>query len=236
MTAALDNRTRAAAPAASAPPDAADAAAAADVAPPEGVARAHATTNVRLRPAAGAEVVAILPGGRSARVLGRSAAGDWLRVAYPAGSDIRGWLPTDRVEVTAETLDSLIVVGGGSSSATPEAAVAAAPFGAARPDLVITDAYLLRDGRLVIEMRNLGPGELRPSSVGLTITSEAGELIGVLTAGPAALAPGGVATVVTPVVITETGGYRLEIDRADEIAEARELNNAYSVLLIAPRG
>ena len=41
---------------------------------------------------------------------------------------------------------------------------------------------------------------------------------------------------VTSVIVTSTGNYRIEIDRPDEIRESEELNNSLSTLLVVGGG
>ena len=196
--------------------------------------RVYATSNVRAKPEATAEIVAIIPGGSPAEAIGRTADGQWVRVAYPAGSTIRGWLPASRIEIDRQALNSLP-----ADAPLPSAAAASAtavPAADALPDLTISDVFLLQDGRLAIDIRNIGAGSLAGVEVPLTITKVSGELLGVLRIGPTTLGPGGSATVVTPILIAETGSYRLELDRPDEIRESQEFNNSYSALLVVGGG
>ncbi len=197
--------------------------------------RVYATSNVRAEPQASAEIVAIVPGGSPAEAIGRTADGQWVRVAYPAGSTIRGWLPASRIEIDRETLsrlpaDPLLTSAPAASAATP------VPAADALPDLTISDVFLLQDGRLTIDIRNIGTGSLAGVEVPLTVTKLSGELLGVLRIGPTTLGPGGSATVVTPIVVSETGSYRLELDRPDEIRESQEFHNSYSALLVVGGG
>lgn len=195
----------------------------------------YATSNVRAAPEATAEIVAIVPGGRPAEAIGRTADGQWVRVAYPAGSTIRGWLPASRVSIDREALDRL-PADAPLPSAPAVTAETAAPTADALPDLTISDVFLLQDGRLAIDIRNVGGGGLINTEVPLTVTKVSGELLGVLRIGPTTLGPGGSATVVTPIIVSETGSYRLELDRPDEIRESQEFNNSYSVLLVVGGG
>ena len=196
----------------------------------------YATSNVRAGPEATAAIVAIIPGGGSAEAIGRTADGQWVRVAYPAGSTIRGWLPASRIAIDREALDRLPADAPLPSASAAGSAAAAVPAADALPDLTISEVFLLQDGRLAIHIRNVGAGGLADAEVPLTVTKMSGELLGVLRIGPTTLGPGGSATVVTPIVLSETGSYRLELDRPDEIRESREFNNSYSALLVVGGG
>lgn len=131
----------------------------------------YATSNVRAAPEATAEIVAIVPGGRPAEAIGRTADGQWVRVAYPAGSTIRGWLPASRVVIDREALDRL-PADAPLPSAPAVTAETAAPTADALPDLTISDVFLLQDGRLAIDIRNVGGGGLintEVPTIGITL-------------------------------------------------------------------
>lgn len=193
------------------------------------VVAATSTSNVYAQPNRGAEVLAILPVGRDAEVLGRTRDGDWLRVAYPAGSLDHGWVRASALPVDAEALTNVAVVA--APPAVDDGPVAASPE-RALPDLMIGDAFLLQDGRLAIAIRNVGDAGIVDTLVSLRVARVAGDILGVLQVGPTTLGPGGSATVVTPVVVEEPGSYRLELDAGDEIEERQERNNTRTVLLI----
>ena len=195
---------------------------------------AAATTNVRAQPERFAEVVAILPADREARALGRTSDGSWVRVAYPPDSSMTGWAPAAALRIDGGALEALPVVAT-VASPTP-AAVADGQNEEALPDLMIADAFLLQDGRLAVGIRNVGGVSLVETIVPLNVSKVSGDILGVLRIGPTTLAPGASATVVTTVVVTETGSYLLELDRPDEIRESGEFNNSYIALLIAGGG
>ena len=90
--------------------------------------------------------------------------------------------------------------------------------------------------RLTIALRNIGDASIVETFVPLNVSKASGEILGVLRIGPTTLAPGASATVLTPVVISETGNYILELDRFDEVRESDEFNNTFTTLLIASRG
>jgi hypothetical protein len=195
---------------------------------------AIATANVRAEPDRFADVIAVLPTGRSVRLLGRSSDSSWIRVAYPPESDVEGWVPMATISPAANALAFLPVLVT-LATATPSAANGN-PETEPLPDLIIADAFLLQDGRLTIALRNIGEASIVEAFVPLHVSKASGEILGVLRIGPTTLAPGASATVLTPVVISETGNYILELDRLDEVRESDEFNNTFTTLLIASGG
>ena len=209
------------------------------------LATALVTTNLREQPQPTAPVVAVIPGGRDAELRGRSEDGAWAQLSYPAGGlgGIEGWAPLVSLRVAeAELAAAPVLAGpptvgatGGATDGTPAGGAGAAGAGIdALPDLAITNAFLLPDGRLTVSLRNGGGAPLEEQKVSLQVSSAEGEILGVLEIGPTSLAPGAVATVVTPVTVRRTGVYLLELDRGNAIAESSEFNNRFSQLLVAP--
>lgn len=186
-----------------------------------------ATSNVRARPDASAPVVAVLPSGRQPEVVGRLAEGDWLLVVFGLGESERGWLPADRLGLPRDAIVALPTVAAPEAAPAPEA-----PAPSGLPDLVIGSVFLMRDGHIALEIRNDGTGPLTDAKIPVLVTRASGETVGVLEVGPATLAPRGTATVVTPVVVTGTGTYTLQLDRQESIAEASRDNNSATKLLV----
>lgn len=193
--------------------------------------RAPATANVYAWPDRAADVLAILPAGGTASLHGRSEDGAWLLVAYPAGGAARGWVRALALGLGEEAVTAL-------PAATATAAAGGAPRDDLRalPDIVPTEALLLQGGRLAVGLRNLGAAPVRDASIALHVSTLAGELVGVLRIGPTTLAPGGAATIITPLVIDAPGSYRLELDPANEIAESQDGNNSLQALLVPLKG
>ena len=199
--------------------------------PVEGVvARAVLTTNLRISPGRQSEIVAIVPTAQLARVTGRSADGSWLRVAYPATTDLVGWAAYGNFEVLSGDLATVAVASAGTASGgTPSASATAVnnPL----PDLALVDAYLLPNGRLTVVVENIGTGSFS-GSIGLQVTTGGGELLSVLDTQETVLLPNRTATVTTDVTISVTGSYLIELDRLDRIEELSEFNNATRVFLV----
>ncbi len=203
----------------------------------EVVVRALATTNVYARPDRSAEVVAVLPGGQPAAVEARSPDGEWVRLRYPAGGELRGWAPAGVLATERGDLATLPAVAVAPSGRVAGAASSTGALTAADelPDLTVAAAFLLEDGRLALSISNRGPGALIATTVPVRVTKAEGDILAVLQIGPTTLLPGGRATVVTPVVVLEPGSYRIVLDPGNDIEESQESNNAFAALLI-PKG
>ena len=194
--------------------------------------RALTTTNVYAWPDRASELVAILPGGQQAAATGRSSDDAWLRVLSPPDSSLAGWIPAGVLSGDEEALGSLPAF----ASAAPPSPRAALPRGQELlPDLTIVEAYVLDDGRLVLAILNDGTAPLVEIVVPLRVSKAEGEIVGVLKIGPTTLGPGARATVVTPVVVSEPGSYRIVLDAANEIVESEESNNTLATLLFPRR-
>ena len=192
------------------------------------VARAVLTTNLRIAPGRQSEIVAIVPTAQLIRVTGRSADGDWLRVAYPATSELTGWAARTNFELISGDLAVVAVASAGTSAAAdPSATSISDPL----PDLELIDAYLLPNGSLTVVVENVGTGSFS-GSIGLQVTTGGGELLSVLDIQETVLFPNRTATVNTEVTIQGTGSYLIELDRLDRIKELSEFNNASRFLLV----
>ncbi|MCC6238166.1 MAG: SH3 domain-containing protein [Dehalococcoidia bacterium] len=188
------------------------------------------TSNVRARPEAGAPVVAVLPGGHTLEVVGRLPDSSWLLVQTGPTEADRGWLPADRLALSETQRNELAV------AAPAEAAPGRESTPAGLPDLVIASVFLMRDGHIALEIRNDGDGPLTEAKVPVLVTRASGETVGVLEVGPTTLPPRGTATVVTPVIVLNTGTYTLQLDRQESINEVRRDNNGATRLLVAGGG
>ncbi len=194
------------------------------------VARAVLTTNLRIAPGRQSEIVAIVPTAQLIRVTGRSADGDWLRVAYPATSELTGWAARTNFELISGDLAVVAVASAGTSAAADPSA-SATSISDPLPDLELIDAYLLPNGSLTVVVENVGTGSFS-GSIGLQVTTGGGELLSVLDIQETVLFPNRTATVNTEVTIQGTGSYLIELDRLDRIKELSEFNNASRFLLV----
>ena len=211
-----------------------------------GLSTAVTTTNLYLLPDRTSELVAVLAAGERASLTGRSQDGSWLLVRYPADSPRQGWTRTSSLAVDAETVRALPALPAGTSVAAPDRSPTATSAAAATatattapsplPDLAITEVVLLQGNHLAVGIRNLGQQAIVDATIGVNVTNLEGDLVGVLSVGPASLAVGANATVVTPLVIPRAGSYRVELDPANEVAEIQKLNNIRFALLVPVKG
>jgi hypothetical protein len=194
------------------------------------------TSNMYARPSRTSDIVAIVPEGRTVRVTGRTDDALWLRVVYPLTSTLEGWI----------ALTNVVAASAPDLAALPEVATAGAPDGGAGgglveeetlPDLTVSSAEVQPNGMLVVRITNIGRATFA-STVGVHVSTFDGEIVGVLevdlTNQP--LAPGRSASVNTGVLVTRTGLFVIEVDRANEVEEASEFNNIRRVLLVGTGG
>lgn len=189
------------------------------------------TSHLLARPSSDAEIVAIVPELRLAEVTGRTEDGAWLRLTYPVGTEIRGWMPASHTllrQGDTTTTESIPLV---EAVEPPNGEVDASLL---LPDLTISDATVLPNGRLSVRIDNIGASAI-DAAVGLEVTGAEGALLGVFTIEDLRLAPGRSATVPTTVEVTSTGVYRIELDRLNQIEESGEFNNTLRKLLAAVR-
>jgi hypothetical protein len=194
------------------------------------VARAVLTTNLRIAPGRQSDIVAIVPTDQFTRVTGRSADGIWLRVAYPASSELAGWAAHNNFEVLSGDIATVAVASTGVSSNDPSAD-ATSVITDSLPDLALIDSYLLPNGKLTVVVENVGTGRFS-GSIGLQVTTGGGELLGVLDIQETTLLPNRTATVDTGLTIGVTGSYLIELDRLNRIEELSEFNNSSRVFLV----
>lgn len=199
------------------------------------LAQAIDTANVYAHPDRTSQRIAVFPAGQRAVLAGRTADGAWLLVSYPAGSTTRGWVRTASLDAPRAAVEMLAALPAAMLAAAAPTPVRAAPV-TALPDLAIVELGLLEGDRLAVGIRNLGETATGESTMTLHVMSLEGELIGVLTIGQTSLAPGASATVVTALAIPRPGSYRVEIDPANEIAEAQKGNNTRQALLVPAKG
>lgn len=192
------------------------------------------TTNMRAAPDREAELVAIIPGRRPALVTGRSPDGAWLRVIYPIGSRLEGWVPAANVVPSAGDPASVAVIDvAAPGDARPVSSAGTAPAaGGALPDLHVTSAFVAPNGTVTIRLANVGRGVF-DAATSLRVTSAAGDVVGVVDIERTTLRPGRSATVTTQIAIDSTGEYVLDADWLDEVEEANEFNNTFRTLLIS---
>ncbi|RJQ12659.1 MAG: hypothetical protein C4558_01340 [Dehalococcoidia bacterium] len=199
-------------------------------------ARLATTSNVYARPARAADLVAVIPGGREARVTGRTEDAVWLRVVYPPQSNLEGWVP--RANFVADGLPDLASMPAlAPESVTSAGGTSTGTGGDSLPDLTIASADVQQNGNLAVRLTNEGRAPFT-GHVGLQISGADGEILGVLnidlTERP--LAPGRFASVNTGIEVRRTGLFVIEIDRTNNVKESGEFNNIRRVLLVGAGG
>lgn len=196
------------------------------------------TTNMYARPTRTAELVAIIPEGRVARVTGRTDDSEWLRVNYPPASGLEGWVPKASAEVASlPPLAGVPAVAAGAAVAAAGGEVSDGGEQDALPDLTVSSAEVQPNGTLVVRITNVGRG-LFQGRVDLQVTGAEGELLGVLDADltQSPLGAGRSASVNTGVLIRATGLVVIEVDHLNRVAEPDEFNNTRRVLLVGVGG
>lgn len=189
------------------------------------------TSNMYAGPSRTAELVAIIPADRTARVTGRTEDGEWLRVVYPVTSMLEGWIAATNIVAASapapEDAPVIEVSAAGEENGGP--LLEDDPL----PDLTISSADVNSEGLLEVRITNVGRATFA-DAVDLRVTSSEGALLGMLdvdlTEQP--LTPGRSASVSTGVHIARTGLYVIEVDSLDRIEESGELNNTRRVLLV----
>ncbi|MDP2328238.1 MAG: CARDB domain-containing protein [Dehalococcoidia bacterium] len=195
------------------------------------------TSNMYGRPTRTADLVAIVPEGRTVRVSGRTDDSEWLRIIYPVTSTLEGWVPTANMVVAA--LPDLAAVPAVASLIQGEDGEVDGGLldSQALPDLTVSSADVQSTGQLAVRITNVGRAPFA-GQVGLRITTADGEIVGVLDVDLAAspLGPGRSASINTGTVVTATGLYVIEVDPANDVEEASEFNNTRRVLLVGTGG
>lgn len=197
-------------------------------------ARLATTSNLYARPARASDLVAVIPAGHDARVLGRTEDAAWLRVVYPPQSSLEGWVPRANF-VTAGLPDLASVPALAAEVAASGTSASAAAD--ALPDLTVASADVQPNGNLSVRITNEGRAAFA-GRVGLQVAGADGEILGVLevdlTDRP--LATGRSASVNTGVEVRSTGLFVIEIDRGNRVKESSEVNNVRRVLLVGAGG
>ncbi|MDO9445787.1 MAG: CARDB domain-containing protein [Dehalococcoidia bacterium] len=195
------------------------------------------TSNIYGRPTRTADLVAIVPEGRTVRVSGRTDDSEWLRIIYPVTSALEGWVPA--ANMIAAAMPDLAAVPAVASIVQGEDGEVDGGLldSEALPDLTVSSADVQSNGQLAVRITNVGRAPFA-GQVGLRITTADGEIVGVLDVDLEAspLGPGRSASINTGTVVAATGLYVIEVDPANDVVEASEFNNTRRVLLVGTGG
>jgi hypothetical protein len=210
--------------------------------------KAKSTVNVRSDPGNAFQALGVLRNGTEVEIVAKSEDGKWFQIVYPSGSNLRGWVLAESLEVTGDL--------SGLGVATPEhIPVPVAPTSPAvtppttptpsnltptpsptppipLPDLVISGT-VISGGKLVITVTDQGLGPLTSATVAVSVFDLAGTgLLGSGSAGPLTLTPGASIDVKTNYAIPAGPVQLLVIvDPQGTIPETDDTNNRLSVAI-----
>jgi hypothetical protein len=211
--------------------------------------KATATVNVRSDPGNAFQALGVLKNGTEVEIVAKSEDGKWFQIVYPSGSNLRGWVLAESLEVTGDlsglgvaTPENIPVPVVPTSPAVTELPTTPTPSGltptpsptplAPLPDLVI-GGTVISGGKLVITVTNQGPGPLTSATVAVSVFDLAGTgLLGSGSAGPLTLTPGASIDIKTDYAIQPTPVQLLVIvDPQGTIPETDDTNNRLSVAI-----
>jgi hypothetical protein len=210
---------------------------------------AKSTVNVRSDPGNTSQALGVLRKGAEVEIAAKSEDGEWLQIVYPSGSNLRGWVLAESLDVGADlstlsvaTPEHIPVPVAPTSPAITEAPTTPTPSEltptpsptplAPLPDLVIRGT-VISGGKLVVTVTNQGPGPLTSATVTVGVfDSSATATLGSGSAGPLTLTPSASIDVKTDYDIPTTQTQLLIIvDPQGAIPEADDTNNRWTVAI-----
>jgi hypothetical protein len=211
--------------------------------------KAKSTVNVRSDPGNAFQALGVLRNGTEVEIVAKSEDGKWFQIVYPSGSNLRGWVLAESLDVNGDmsglgvaTPENIPVPVVPTSPAVTQAPTTPTPSGltptpsptplAPLPDLVISGT-VISGGKLVITVTNQGLGPLTSATVAVSVFDLAGTaLLGSGSAGPLTLTPGASIDVKTNYAIPASPTQLLIIvDPQGTIAETDDTNNRLSVAI-----
>jgi uncharacterized protein YraI len=211
--------------------------------------KATATVNVRSDPGNAFQALGVLKNGTEVEIVAKSEDGEWFQIVYPSGSNLRGWVLAESLEVTGDlsglgvaTPEHIPVPVAPTSPAVTQAPTTPTPLEltptpsptplAPLPDLVI-GGTLISGGKLVATVTNQGPGPLTSATVAVSVFDLAGTgLLGSGSAGPLTLTPGASIDVKTDYAIPASPVQLLVIvDPQGTIPETDDTNNRLNIAI-----
>jgi len=210
--------------------------------------KAKSTVNVRSDPGNAFQALGVLRNGTEVEIVAKSEDGKWFQIVYPSGSNLRGWVLAESLDVNGDM--------SGLGVATPEnIPVPVVPTSPAvtptttptpsnltptpsptppipLPDLVISGTAI-SGGKLVIKVTDQGLGPLTSATVAVSVFDLAGTgLLGSGSAGPLTLTPGASIDIQTNYAIPASPIQLLIIvDPQGTIPETDDTNNRLSVAI-----
>jgi CARDB protein len=220
---------------------------------PLGVAaRTNTIAAVRTAPGKGTPILGTLGRDESVEVVGRSAAATWLRIVFPPGSSLHGWIAADMLNVTGDvrtlavaTAEPPVVITppasassrtqqtpvrpAGSATVAPGAATRTPP--ASLPDLVVAKAYLGRT-TLVATIMNKGDAPANGTIVVSVFSADGRMLLATTSAPNAGLAPHASVDVDTGYVVQGSQRLVVVVNPGGTIEESNTGNNSTTVAVV----
>ncbi|MDI6858042.1 MAG: SH3 domain-containing protein [Dehalococcoidia bacterium] len=222
--------------------------------------KAKVTVSVRSDPGNDYQILGVLRRGSEVEIVGKSDDGEWLQIIYPPGSDLRGWVLAESMEIEGD-LSALDIATPEQmvepqptreraatepppsdtpppeESPTPETTPLPSPTVAPLPDLVIGGA-MVSGNVIIVTITNQGAGPLADAVIDVTIFDVTGsELLYSLTTGPHALQPGGSIDIKTDYSLPSgLSQLLIRVDSAGAIQESDDANNSYSIAISSSAG
>ncbi len=215
-------------------------------------ARTNTIAAVRTAPGSYTPVLGTLGRDESVEIVGRSAAATWLRIVFPPGSSLHGWIAADMLDVTGDvnalavaTAEPPVVIAppAGASSqrqrtpvraagtATPVAGAATTTPSALLPDLVIAQAHMGRT-TLAATIMNRGDGSANGTIVVSVFSADGRTLLATTSAPNAGLAPHASVEVDTGYAVKGSQRLVVVVNPAGTIEESNTGNNSTTIAVV----
>jgi hypothetical protein len=225
------------------------AAATADAARSGGVtARTNRIAAVRTAPGKSTPVLGTIGGDESVEVVGRSAAATWLRIVFPPGSSLHGWVAADMLDITGDvntlavaTAEPPVIAllpsassrtqGTPVRSATVASAATTPTATALLPDLVVAKAQMGRT-TLVVTIMNKGDGPANGAIVASVFTADGTRVLATTNAPSTSLAPHASVEVDTGYIVKGTVRLVVVVNPSGAIEESNSTNNSTTVAVV----
>ena len=152
-----------------------------------------ATATVREGPSVEFIEVGTLRAGQEVNVLGRSDDARWFQITFPAGSNLKGWVPSSALSIPDASVNALLVVAstpiprptvipptatvGPPETATPTPTVTGTATPAGGPDLEASavSGTCAQGRRLIVSVRNLGPNAIISRAITVLVQTSQGQ-------------------------------------------------------------
>ncbi|HZP57816.1 MAG TPA: CARDB domain-containing protein [Dehalococcoidia bacterium] len=202
-------------------------------------AKADHAIPVKSAPGTTTPPLGTLPGGAEMVVDGRTTDTKWLRIIFPPGSELHGWVDAADVDVTSGDPAALTVATAEPPvvvevptlppTSTPEVlpteTPTETPVGGGLPDLTIGTTPTITGGKLFVTVTNIGRGVATGDLVVAVFNDDGTRLLGGATVPGATVGPGESVDVGTGLAITGTQTLLIVVDPNGDIEETDNTNN-----------